>query len=117
MRTTLFFTVTIFFNAMANILIKVGMNGIGQTSGYLQLIKKAVVNPALLLGISFFTLGFVFYCYVLSRANLSVAYPIITSVGYMLVIIVSWLYLRETIVVPQLVGFALIMTGVWLVAK
>jgi drug/metabolite transporter (DMT)-like permease len=39
-----------------------------------------------------------------------------TSVGYMIVICASWLFLKESITGIQVTGFCLIIGGVWLVA-
>ena len=43
------------------------------------------------------------------------AYPVFTSVGFAIVILVSALMLKETVGWWQVVGFVLIIAGVWLV--
>ena len=104
-------------NAVANILIKVGMMKLSKTTEMIEMIKGAVFNPAIIAGISFFVIALGGYSYILSKLNLSVAYPIMTSVGYMIVILASWLFLHETITWIQVVGFCLILSGVWCVAQ
>ena len=49
--------------------------------------------------------------------NLSIAYPLMTSIGFMIVILASWLFLNEIITPLQIVGFLFILSGVWMVAK
>jgi len=107
----------IIFNAMANILIKVGMNKVGETEGILELAKKAVVQPQLIAGIVSFIMAFVSYSYILTKLNLSIAYPIMVSMGLVIVVTVSYLFLHESISIVQIFGFVLIITGVWMVAK
>jgi multidrug transporter EmrE-like cation transporter len=74
-------------------------------------------NPVIWGGICCFALGLAAYNYALVRMNLSVAYPINTSIGYILVILVSWLFLKESLSIVQLSGIGLIIAGVWMVAR
>jgi multidrug transporter EmrE-like cation transporter len=108
----------IFLNALANILMKVGMLRQGEASGNpLLMAREALVNPVLFAGVISFALALIAYCYVLSKINLSIAYPIMTSLGYMIVIIASWMFLKEHITFIQIMGFAFIIAGVWMVAR
>jgi multidrug transporter EmrE-like cation transporter len=104
------------FNAVANILMKIGMNNGKQGAGFADFMLGMIMNPALIAGVVCFALGLAAYCFVLTKLNLSVAYPIMTSVGYVIVIIASWLFLKETITAIQIAGFSLIIAGVWMVA-
>ena len=104
-------------NAGANILIKVGMLKIGETNGVGEMIKKALTQPAMWFGVISFGLALAAYSMVLSRLNLSVAYPIMVSMGLIIVVLVSGLVLKEVITPLQIAGFALIIAGVWMVAR
>ena len=106
----------IIFNAVANILMKVGMLKEKPASNLMSFFTDMLLNPVLIAGMICFALGLAAYCYVLTKLNLSIAYPIMTSVGYVIVIIASWLFLKETITVVQVAGFAFIIAGVWMVA-
>lgn len=107
----------IVFNATANILIKVGMNKIGETRGIMELVQKALMQPQLIAGIFSFIMAFVSYSYILTKLNLSIAYPIMVSMGLVIVVTVSYVWLNESINVTQVLGFILIIAGVWMVAK
>jgi len=109
--------VAILFNAFANILIKMGMNKIGKTEDVSTLLKKAVTQPMLLAGLVSFGLAFIAYGYVLTKLNLSIAYPIMVSMGLIVVVLASRFLLNESISLIQLFGFVLIISGVWMVAK
>jgi len=116
-RYIIILTIAIVFNALANILMKVGMRNVGKTDHFMDLAVKAVRQPALILGVFSFGLALLAYSIVLTRLNLSIAYPVMVSMGLIIVVTVSAMFLQETISVIQIVGFILIIAGVWLVAK
>jgi len=107
----------IVFNAGANILMKVAMTRIGAAEeiGLAAYAKGMLGSLWLWGGLASFAAALVCYTYVLSKLNLSVAYPVFTSVGFAIVIFVSAFVLGETITWWQVVGFVLILGGVWLV--
>jgi multidrug transporter EmrE-like cation transporter len=106
----------IFLNSTANILIKVGVMDRPLKPG-LTTIVRIVLAPAVIGGIICFALALVAYGYVLSKVNLSIAYPLMTSIGFVIVIVASSLFLKESISSIQIFGFFLILSGVWVVAK
>jgi multidrug transporter EmrE-like cation transporter len=107
----------IVLNALANILIKVGMLKAGKLESIPVLIKYALGQPFLYTGVLSFGLALVAYSIVLSKLNLSVAYPIMVSMGLIIVVLVSFFALKETITVMQIAGFIFIVAGVWMVAR
>lgn len=107
----------IVFNALANILIKMGMSGESQHEDILNMLKSKWLSLPIIGGIICFGFALVAYSYVLSRMNLSIAYPIMTSAGFMLIGIASWLIFKETITQGQVIGFVCIVFGIWMVAK
>lgn len=117
MNTYLILFLAVAFNALANILMKVGMLRVGNMRDISLLPLKAAHNPVVILGVVSFIVALWCYLFVLSKLNLSIAYPIMTSLGFLLVILVSWIFLRETISGIQVIGFIFILLGVWLVAK
>lgn len=116
-RDAVILILAIVFNASANVLIKIGMLKVGKTERGLELLQKAVVQPVLFGGILLFVLSLGAYSMVLTRLNLSIAYPIMVSVGLILVTCASYFLLNETIRPLQIVGFLLIVSGVWFVAR
>lgn len=107
----------IVFNAVANILIKVGMLRVGKTESLVQTLTKAVTQPAILLGVVSFGLALGAYGFVLTKLNLSVAYPTMVSMGLIIVVLASYFFLNEVIRPVQIAGFVLIIAGVWMVAR
>ena len=115
--TYVIFVVSIVLNAVANILMKIGALKPKESNQILDVFVNMVLNPVIIAGIICFALGLAAYNYVLIKVNLSVAYPINTSLGYILVVLVSWLVLKETITPVQIAGIGLIIAGVWMVAR
>ena len=107
----------VILNATANILMKVGMVKLGKQQGLPTLALKAATSPIIILGIFCFVGALALYMFILQRMNLSIAYPIMTSLGYMIVILVSWLFLKENLHAVQVLGFVMMIGGVWLVAS
>lgn len=105
-------------NAAANVMIKAGMRArdvdLADPMGALRML---VASPLVVGGVILFALNVVSYAYVLTRIPLSLAYPIMTSGGFLIVVTASAILLRETLTGPQLVGIALIIVGVVLVAS
>ena len=117
MNTYLVLALAIILNALANILMKVAMLRQEKTTDIIALVRQSLTNPILFLGIISFGLALVAYCFVLAKINLSIAYPLMTSLGFLIVILASWLFLGENITKIQIVGFTCIIAGVWMVAR
>jgi len=111
--TWLVLTFAILCNAFANILIKAAMRGKGGAAALLS----ALLSPFMIGGVAFFIVALAAYSYVLSKMNLSTAYPIMTSLGFIVVLTASWLFFHETIKGVHILGYVLIISGVWLVTR
>ena len=115
--TYLLLAVSIVLNATANILMKVGALKPKENNQLIDVVVNMATNPLIWCGICCFALCLAAFNYALIKLNLSVAYPVNTSVGYVLVILVSWLFLKESLSMMQLAGIGLIIAGVWMVAR
>jgi multidrug transporter EmrE-like cation transporter len=116
MNTYVVLSLAIILNALANILMKVAMLKQEKATDILTMVTQSLTNPVLFLGILSFGLALVAYCFVLAKINLSIAYPLMTSLGFLIVILASWFFLGENITKIQIVGFTCIIAGVWMVA-
>ncbi|MFZ5596412.1 MAG: DMT family transporter [Bacillota bacterium] len=120
MRTYIILSIAILLNAGANIMIKAAMKKspiILEQGAILQAFAQAIKNPHLIAGVALFGLALAAYSVVLSRINLSVAYPIMTGAGFLLVFLVSALYFKENITAVHILGSTLILMGVWVLGK
>jgi multidrug transporter EmrE-like cation transporter len=110
----------IVFNASANIMIKAAMRKspvIPEQGALAQAFLLAAKNPLLIAGVALFVLALAAYSVVLSRVNLSIAYPVMTGAGFLLVFLVSALYFRESITAVHILGAAMILAGLWILAR
>ncbi len=111
-----FFVITIAacFNALANFLAKVGTNKLSGGGSVIQTIPALVLSPYIIGAVACFGLGFFIYTYALMRTHLSVAYPIVVSLTFVMLTIISALYFKEQITPWQIVGISVILCGVWI---
>jgi len=102
-------------NAAANILLKIGAARLAGLRGA-DLLNGLIADRPLQSGLALFVLNVVLYAAALARLNLSVAYPIMTAGGVLIVVTFSILYLQETVTTLQLAGLSFLVVGIILVA-
>lgn len=117
LTTTLLLFFAIIGNAAANILIKSGANKIGAMDNLGHFALKAITSPAIIAGCLLFAVVLAAYSAVLTKVPLSIAYPLMTSLGFLIVVSASVTLFRETIYPGQIFGMVLILIGLWLVAR
>ena len=105
-------------NATANVLIRWGMKDLQlNLAEPVQTARGILLNGRVMAGIVLFACNVLAYALALNKLRLSVAYPVMTSVGLVIVMVLSYALLGERITALQLVGTALILGGVVLVAS
>lgn len=107
-------------NATANLLMKFGIRRMGEgllADGVAQVIPRILGNYVLMIGLCCFAANVLLYLYALQKFQISVAYPIMVTAGFAIIVIVSGLYLQERLTFVQWVGVVLILVGVLLVAS
>lgn len=116
----LFFLLSLGSVVIAQLLLKKGVNLISDefsSFNIFSLIPKVLTNIYLLSGLSFLGIGFLSWLFVLSRFKLAMVYPISTSSAMALVVILSWLFFRESLQAIQILGVGLIIFGIFLLVK
>jgi multidrug transporter EmrE-like cation transporter len=79
-------------------------------------IIKMFFMPNVLLGLLFYGVSTVFWLVALSKIELNVAYPML-SIGYILIMILSFFLLNESITLYKVAGTLLIVAGVTLISR
>ena len=107
--------------ATAHILLKIGMNEVGEINAETiktpgKLIGQMITTPAILAAIPVYAISNVGWLIVLSRLNLSVAYPFLASL-YVILPILSMIFLSETLSVQHWTGIVVIGIGVGIVLR
>ncbi|MCA9757848.1 MAG: cation transporter [Candidatus Eisenbacteria bacterium] len=123
--TVLLLITALLCNAAANLLVKYGMlrrvrledaANAATTAGGPGWIAQ-FLDPYFILGIICFGLNLLAYSLALKHFRLSLAYPIMVSGGYAIILLVSWFVFREKLSMTQLGGVGLILTGLWLAVR
>ncbi len=106
-----YLTIALVLNALANIFVKMGSGNLIYFKEY-GLIGGLLKNYILILGCLLFAFNMVFYVLALSKLSLSVAYPVAMGGTLIIVVLISYFFLKEIITPAQLVGMSLIFAGV-----
>jgi len=117
-RHLIFLISALFFNAFANIFMKYGAKSSsvdGAVSGIKALFLSYVTNIPFISGLFFFGIALLFYQKALEKFNLSIAYPIMTSGGIVLITLWSLLFFGEKLSYLQVTGILFIGAGLWLI--
>lgn len=121
MRDWIFLFVALLFNVFANILMKAGAIHEKHTAIGAPLHTRIhhFMNTETILSILLFAANVVLYRKALSGLPISIAYPVMVSLGLVLVIILAHYIpaFKERITVMQIVGMVMIVAGVWLVSR
>jgi multidrug transporter EmrE-like cation transporter len=122
MRYAVALALALTLNATANLMMKFGVKRFGASGVTLEQGAGAVggallTNWVLIVGLFCFAVNVAFYTYALSGIKISVAYPIMVSGGFVIIALIAWKYLGETLSVGQWAGVAMILVGVFLVAR
>lgn len=109
--------ISILLGSLAQYLLKVGMTSFTlENKNIINLIKEAITNLSLIGGISCYGLSMIFWLYVLSKLELSKAYPLV-SLGYVFTLIIGYFLLNESINNYKIFGVAFIIIGVICITK
>ncbi|WP_309248955.1 EamA family transporter [Paenibacillus sp. MZ04-78.2] len=93
------------------ILFKFGLQKIGGFD-----LAKVAFSPFIISGLALYAVATVLWFIVLTKMNLSVAYPL-QSLAYVLGIIAAWFFFGEVITMTKWVGVAAILFGAYMIAK
>ena len=75
-----------------------------------------VLNPWAVAGVGCFGVSFVFLSAALTRTDLSIAYPFMSGLVFLLILAVSTLFFSEQVNVWRLAGMGSILAGIWMIA-
>ncbi|OAA94422.1 SMR family transporter [Clostridium coskatii] len=111
--------ISVFLGAIGQVLVKYGAVNLNLnfTIKYLiPSILSILKNSPVMLGIISYGLSFLLWIKVLSKVELSYAYPMV-SLGYIITMVFSYFIFKENISFIRILGVAFIMLGVILVSR
>ena len=111
---------TVLTNAAAQIMLKKGMMGVGNldiaADGLFGTIFRVIFNPFVFFGLSTFVISMASHLVVLSKVQLSYAYPFL-SLAYVVVAAYAYLFFAEDLGLARIAGIGLIVAGTILIAQ
>ncbi len=120
MKYIIFILFTVATNAAAQLMLKQGMTNlsagvIAQDNIILKLLM-IVFSPWVFFGLATFVISMASHMYVLSKVDLSFAYPFL-SLAYVLVAVLAWQLFGEELGAYKIAGIAFICIGTILIAQ
>ncbi len=107
-------------NAAAQLLLKAGTRSVGEfafsMANVLPIGWKLATEPHILGGLACYVVSVVAWILVLSRVEVSLAYPMI-SFGYIVTALASWWLFGEALSIERISGILVIMLGVFLITR
>jgi drug/metabolite transporter (DMT)-like permease len=107
-------------NVAAQITLKIGMSRIGHfdfhSGNIVPITMQVIMSPWIITGIVIYIISMIVWLVILSRIEVSLAYPL-TSLGYVLNAVIAYFLLSEQVTVLRFAGIVVILLGVFLVAK
>jgi drug/metabolite transporter (DMT)-like permease len=112
--------VGVLLNAVAQLLLKQGMKAIGSfgldTSALTAVAPRVLTSPYVWGGLFCYVVSVLVWLVVLSRVDVSFAYPMI-SLGYVFATIIAAAFMHESVSQTRLAGVIVICLGVYLIAR
>ena len=112
--------VSVSLAVVGQLLLKMGMLRVGKFSFNISTLvhqyARILLNPFVIAGLFGFFVSMLIWLYVLSRMELSFVYPFV-ALNYVLILFGSYFLFKETITPLKIVGVAVIIIGVFLVAR
>jgi len=103
---------SILLGATGQFLFRLGMVEYGNVTvtGIWRQLGSIILTPAIFIGFACFGVSSILWLVVISRWELSYAYPLV-SLGYVIAILYGTLLLHEDLTFPKIVGCLLILAG------
>lgn len=112
--------IAVLTGATGQILLKRGMASIGTLTLTLNqlggILWRIGTNPYVVVGLTVYVCGTVFWLAALSRVDLSYAYPF-ASLSYVVMLAASWVLFNENITLVRLLGTLIVGLGVFLISQ
>lgn len=100
----------------AQVSLKVGLNSIGTVGSIYFLLLRSIQNVYVLLGIVLYGISFLVWLVVLSKMEITFAYPLL-SLSVIVVSVISWVFFNETFNITRLIGIVITVSGCYLVVR
>ncbi len=118
--TFLLILLCVLISSVGQLLLKFGMDQVAKTElsalPIFQAAWKVFFNPYVFSGITCYAIGLLVWLYILSRTQLSYAYPLM-SLSYAAIPLLAWHFFGESLGALKVSGIFLVMLGVLLITR
>ena len=115
MNNVILMLLSVLLGSLGQVILKIGANKLGNLSLSLPTLSHDVIRvakiPEIVLGFFFFGLSSLLWIKVLTKAELSYVYPMV-SLGYIIVALISYFLFNERFTLSKIIGMAMVITGV-----
>ncbi len=112
--------ISVIAGASGQVLLKKGMGSMGPLTlsmdQLFNILWRIGTNPYVIIGLTIYVGGTVFWLAALSRVDLSYAYPF-ASLSYVVMLVASWQLFSEDITPLRLLGTLVVCLGVFLISR
>ena len=84
------------------------------SSGIVGAFLRILLNPWIVVGLGFFGISFFFMAAALSRTELTLAYPLMSAIVYLILLFVGFFIFQERITAARVAGMGFILLGITL---
>ena len=120
MKNFLLIVICVVLGICGQLLLKQGMSSdpdrVDRVDEVLPRLMKAAMNPVVIAGFLFYAVSAALWLIVLTRNELSYAYPLL-SMGYIAVVVLSRVFFHESVTATRFLGTLVIAVGVWLISR
>ena len=120
MKNLLLIVACVVLGVGGQLLLKHGMSkdrdAVDRASEVFPRLAKAVMSPVVIGGFLLYGISAALWLIVLTRAELSWAYPML-SLGYVFVVVLSRFLFHEAVTTTRLLGTLVVVLGVWLISR
>lgn len=104
-------------NVVAQLFLRKGMMNIEINSLSLSKLLEVLSSLYVWMGLFFYGISFVLYLYILTKFEVSYIYPIIMSIGFVLLLIFSVLLFGEAFTLKKVLGILIIAAGIIIITS
>ena len=88
-----------------------------QFNNFFSKILSVALEPLILIALICYALGIVGYLFLLSKVELTIVYPVCTSLTFVGITFFGWFILKEPFNLCKIIGIFFIVTGIILIEK
>jgi len=119
-KNLILITIVVSLTITSQVFLKKGLKLIGEFKlndlcnfGF---VTKLLQNKFIIIGVLIAIVGALFWLTVISRIDLTNAFPISSGIFFILLFLISWIFLGESITSIKIIGMTIILFGIYLIS-